>query len=250
MVGGRSVRTVDGNDIHSGQHLIEALPIGRSELLFDDGRHAAAVVVMDLKPECPCTTRDRLPDTSHPYDAQPLAPNAVAQHPGRRPAAPGFVVDEHSGAFSQTTRNREDQRHGHIGGILGQHPRRIRYRNTATQRRRNVDMIDAVSVVGDQLESVSGLAEYRRVDAVGHRGDEHIRALHCVRKLGDGQRPILEIKLRVEQFAHPRFNSVRQLARHHDKRPFAICHDSTLAGPQCRCQRRVILHLGLFNPAA
>ena len=50
-------------------------------------RDAAAVVVVDLQAEGAGAARHRLADAAHADDAEPLAPDAVAEHPGRRPAA-------------------------------------------------------------------------------------------------------------------------------------------------------------------
>ena len=82
------MRAVDGDDVHARQHLVEALPVGRLELLLDVLRDAAAVVIVDLQPERLGAARDRLADAAHADDAEPLAEDAVAEHPCRRPAAP------------------------------------------------------------------------------------------------------------------------------------------------------------------
>src|SRR6476646_7250636 len=85
------VRTIDRDDVHAGEHLIETLPIRRGQLLLDPGRNAAAVVVVDLQPKGAGAARHRLADPPHADDAEPLAPDAVAEHPGGRPARPRFV---------------------------------------------------------------------------------------------------------------------------------------------------------------
>src|SRR5262245_62667926 len=42
--------------------------------------------------------------------AEPLAPDAVAEHPGRRPAVPRLVFAQHRGALGQTARHGEEER--------------------------------------------------------------------------------------------------------------------------------------------
>src|SRR3974390_450283 len=99
VIGRRRMRTVDRDDVHTGKHLVEALPISGVELFLDSRRHPAAVVVMDLQTEGARSARHCLADPSHTDDAEPLAPDAVAEHPGWSPAAPMLVGGEHHRAF-------------------------------------------------------------------------------------------------------------------------------------------------------
>jgi hypothetical protein len=43
--------TVDGNDVHSADHLIKAFPIGRVERFLNLGAQAFAIMVVDLHAE-------------------------------------------------------------------------------------------------------------------------------------------------------------------------------------------------------
>ena len=43
----RCVRTIDRDDVHVGEHLVETLPIGRLERALDVLRHRAPVVIVD-----------------------------------------------------------------------------------------------------------------------------------------------------------------------------------------------------------
>ena len=88
MVGRRRVRAIDRHDIHARQHLVEAFPIGCVELLLDLRRHPSTVVIVDLQAEGARATRNRLADAAHADDAEALAPDAMTEHPGRRPAGP------------------------------------------------------------------------------------------------------------------------------------------------------------------
>ncbi len=91
--GRRRVRAVDRHDVHAHQHLVEALPIGRLQLLLQLGRDALAVVIVDLQAERLGALRHGLADAAHADDAEPLAENAVAEHPRRRPAGPVVLRD-------------------------------------------------------------------------------------------------------------------------------------------------------------
>ena len=82
-------------------------------------------MIVDLQAEGAGAARHRLADAAHADDAEPLAPDAVAEHPGRRPAGPFAVAGEHGRALGEPARHREDQRHGHVGGVFGEHARRV-----------------------------------------------------------------------------------------------------------------------------
>ena len=88
MEGRRRRGAIDRDDVHAGQHLVEALPIGRLQLVLDRRQHAVAVVVVDRQAEGLGAAGHRGADAAHADDAEPLAPDAAAEHPGRRPAGP------------------------------------------------------------------------------------------------------------------------------------------------------------------
>ena len=77
-------------------------------------------------------------------------------------------------------------------------------------------MVNAVAIIGDQLELVSGLAQHRGVDAVGHRGHQHVGALYGVGELCGRHGLVIEVELSVEEFAHARLDAIRKLARDDD----------------------------------
>src|SRR5215469_14908673 len=111
------MRAVDRDDIHTRKHLVEAVPVGCLECLLDLGRYAPAVVIVDLKAEGLGPLGDGLADAPHADDAEPLAEDAMAEHPGWGPATPLAVAGaEDRGAFGQSARHGNDQRHGHVGG--------------------------------------------------------------------------------------------------------------------------------------
>jgi len=139
MEGGGRVRAVDADDVHPREHLVEALPVGRLELVLERVRHAAPVVIVDREAEAARAPRHRRADPAHAENAQALAGDAVAEHPGRAPAQPLARVGD-ALALDQPPRHREDQRHGHVGGILGQHARRVRHGDAARIGGLDIDM--------------------------------------------------------------------------------------------------------------
>src|SRR5262249_35970974 len=131
MVGSWRVWAVDRHYVHAGQHLIEAFPIRCIELLLDLGRYPSAVVIVNLQPERAGPTRDGLSDSPHSDDAKSLAPDAMAQHPGRRPARPVLVSSQYMRAFYEPAGHRQDQGHRHVGGVFGTDARRVGDRYSA-----------------------------------------------------------------------------------------------------------------------
>src|SRR5215469_13509613 len=104
MIRRRRVRAIDGNDIHAREHLIEALPIGSVQFFLDLRRDPAAVVIVDFQTEGVRAARHRLTDPAQSDNAEPLAPNAVTEHPGRAPTGPLAVAGEHLCALGQAPR--------------------------------------------------------------------------------------------------------------------------------------------------
>jgi hypothetical protein len=183
---------------------------------------------MDLQAEGAGAARHRLPDAAHADDAEPLAADAMAEHPGRRPAVPGLAFGEHGGALDQPARHREDQRHRHVGGVLGQHFRCVGDGDAAGMRRRHVDIVDAVAEIGDQPELAVGRVDDVGVDVIGHRRHQHVGGAHGLGQLFRAHRRVVGIDPRIEQLAHARLDRVRQFSRHHNERLFPDRHHPSL----------------------
>ncbi len=224
MIGRRRMRTVHRDDVHPRQHLVEAFPIGRAELLGDNRRHGTAVVIVDLQTEGARPAGHGLADAAHADDAEPLAADSVAEHPGRRPSLPVLALGQNGGAFDQSPRHRQDQRHGHVGGVFGQHFRRVGHRDAARMRRSDVDIIDAVAEIGDHAQLAVGVFEDRLADHVGDGRHQHVGGAGRVRDLFRRHRRVVEIQPGVEQLAHPGLDRVRQLAGDDDERFFLDRH--------------------------
>ena len=182
----RRMRAIHRDDVHPRQHLVEAFPIGRAQLVSDARRHGSAVVVVDLQAEGMRPARHRLADAAHADDAEALAADAMAEHPGRRPAGPVLAFGEDGGALDQPARHRQDQRHGHVGGVFGQNLRRVGHGDAARMRRDDVDIVDAVAEIGDQSQLAVGLLENLLGDLVGNGRHQNIGGAH---RLGDLFRP-------------------------------------------------------------
>ena len=125
------MRTVDRDDVHAREHLVEAFPECRAEPALDLRVDGFAVVIMDLQAERLGAARHRLADAPHADDAQPLPPDAVSEHPRWRPAAKMLRL-QLLGAFDEATRHGQNERHRHVGGVFGQDARRIGDRNAAS----------------------------------------------------------------------------------------------------------------------
>ena len=163
--------------------------------------------------------RHRLADTAHADNAQPLAQQAVAQHPVRRPALePVFFQCRH--AFHQPARHRQDKRHGHVGGVFGQNARCVGDGDAFVGGGLDVDIVHAGAEIGDQFQVGTGLGDQGRIDAVGDGGNQDIGGGDCFRQPGRAHRRIFMIEPRIKQLAHAGFHRFGQLAGDDDKRLF------------------------------
>ena len=209
------MRAVDGDDIHPGQHLVEAVPIGRFQLFFDPGPDRLAVVIMDLQAEGFCPARDGLADPAHADDAEALAGQAAAQHPGRRPAIETAGIHDLR-AFIQAARHGKDQRHGDIGRVIGQHARRVGHGDAALDGALHVDIVHTGAKLGDEAQLLACARQKAAVDMVGHGGHQHIGGLHRLGQFFLCERVIVLIEAGVEQLLHPQFHRGRQFASDDD----------------------------------
>ena len=220
MIGRRRVRAVDRDDVHAGDHLVEAVPIGRLERLLDLGRDAPAGCDSGSAGRTPWPAWRR-PGRSRPM---PTMPSRLPKmrwpsiQVGDQPCQPLAPLLEHVGAFGQPARHRNDQRHGHVGGVFGQHARRIGDEDRAVPRRLQVDIVDAGAELGDQLEIGAGLAQHRPVDAIGNGRHQHIGDLDRVDQLFAREGLVFEIEPCVEKLAQPRLHHVGELARDDNER--------------------------------
>ena len=151
------------------------------------------------------------------------------EHPGGAPAGPIGLAGEHACALGQPPRHGENERHGHIGGVLGEDAGRIGHGDAALHRGGDVDVIDAVAEVRDQPQPLARLAEHGPVDLIGHRRHDDVGGLGGLDELRLGHGRVVRIEAGVEQFAHAHFDAVRQPAGDHDQRLLALCHCLPLA---------------------
>ena len=75
-----------------------------------------------------------------------------------------LAVGQDRGAFHQPARHRQDQGHGHVGGVLGQHAGRVGDDDAAAGGGGDVDIVDAGAEIGDQLQLRAGLGDQAGVD--------------------------------------------------------------------------------------
>ena len=137
---------------------------------------------------------------------------------GRAPALPLALLHQHP-ALGQPARHREDQRHRHVGGVLGEHARGVRDHDAALQRasprrygrsrRRSWR-----SAAGSGPAWARMRASIRSV-IVG----TSTSAPAIARPSASGrQRLVVGVQGDVEEFLHPRLDRRRQAAGHDDSR--------------------------------
>jgi hypothetical protein len=91
-------------------------------------------------------------------------------------------------------------------------------------RRGDVDIVDAVTEIGDHAQLVVGMLEHLLVDHVGDGRHQHVGSADRVRDLFRRHRRVVEVQPRIEQLAHPGLYRVRQLAGDDDERFFLNRH--------------------------
>ncbi|ENN84449.1 hypothetical protein RHSP_22289 [Rhizobium freirei PRF 81] len=225
MIRRRRRRAVDRNDVDAGEHLVEAVPIGRLQFVLRRRIDPLAIVIMDRKAECLGAAGNGGAYAPHADNADTLAVNASPQHPGRRPSGPfAGIIRQDAGTFRQPSRDGENERHGHVGGIFGQDIGRVGHGDAATSRSFDIDMIGAVGETGNQLHLRPGLIDQLSVDAVRHRGHQHVDRSDSLNEFGLGARTIVNVEFGIEELAHPRFHCIRQFARDVDFRFFLRRH--------------------------
>ena len=138
--------------------------------------------------------------------------SAVGLQPSQSPLL------HHDRPLGQAARHREDQRHRHVGGVLGEDARRVRHHDAALERGRHVDMVEARAVVRDQPQARAGLGEEPRVDAVGDRRDEHVGLGHRAGERLGRQRLVVGVERDVEELLHPGLDRCGQAPGHDDAR--------------------------------
>ena len=209
------VRAVDGDYVHPREHLIEAIPISRLQRIGHGAGDRFSVVIVHLHAERLGALGHGLTDPAHADDAQPLAAQPAPHHPGGRPAGETARL-HHVGAFHDPARGGKDQRHGHVGGVFGEHARGVGDNDALGVGGGHIDVIHPCAEIGDQFELGTGGGDDVRVDLVGDGGGQYVRARHSVHQLGRRHGPVFQIQLGVEQLPHPGFHRIGEFAGDHD----------------------------------
>ena len=74
------------------------------------------------------------------------------------------------------------------------------------ERRRDVDMVDAVAEIGDQLHLLAGLGDHAGVDLVGDGRHQDVGLADRLDEVALAHRLVFDVEARVEQFAHARLD--------------------------------------------
>ena len=219
MIGRGGMGAIHRQDVHAGQHLVEALPIGGLQLLLDGRRDTAAVVIVDRQAEGLGPAGDRLTDAAHADDAQPLSGDAPPQHPGGGPARP-VAAGDHMGSLDHAPRHGENQRHGHVGGILGEDARRIGDGDAPFDGGGHIDIVHPIAEIGDELQPLPRLFDERAVDPVGDGGHKDIGCRHGGGEIRRAHGGVRFIEARLEQLAHPGLDDLGEFSGDDDERFF------------------------------
>ena len=150
-------------------------PIGGLELGLGVGVEPPAVVANGPASRRACARRA----TACPIRPMPRMPNrrpptrppmkAVGAQPAQLPSCITAMP------FGHAAQDAEDQRHDHVGGVVGHHAGRVGHEDPPLPRSGHVDMIHARPVIRDQLQPVARLCQHARVDPVGDAGHQNYR---------------------------------------------------------------------------
>ncbi len=213
----RIARRVDGEDVDPRQHRVEIGIPGRAELGFEHVGQPMPVVIMDGEAEGAGAARHRLAYAAHADNAERLAADAMAEHAAWAPAGPLSRTHQLL-ALGEAARHRDDERHGHVGGVLGEHAGRVGHDDVAGSCCRERDMVHARAVIGDELQPLAGARDQRRVEIVGDGGHQHVAILHRRGQFGAAHPGVGGVEPDVEQLGHARLRLVGQGAGDDDAR--------------------------------
>jgi hypothetical protein len=152
-------------------------------------------------------------DPAHADDAEPPAAHPAADEGHRRPALPAARL-HHREPLGDAAGDRKDQRHRHVGGVLGHHARRVRDEDATLAGAGHVDMVHPGAVVGDELQLFARLRQQIGVDLLGQAGDEHVGPPHRGGKLLARHPAVGIAQFHVEKLPHPGLDDRRQASRH------------------------------------
>ena len=102
------------------------------------------------------------------------------------------------GALDHAPRDGQNQRHGHVGRVLGEDAGRIGDGDATLDGGGDINIIDAVAEIGDQPQLVPGLGEERAVDPVGDGGHQHVSRGYGGRELRSAHRRVRFIQAGLE----------------------------------------------------
>ena len=236
MIGRRRVRAIDRDDVHARQHLVEALPVGRVELLLDAAARRGGGC------DSGSAGRRRLARraTAWPMRPMPMMPSRLPQM--RWPSIQVGVQPVQSLSPVSTTAPSASRRGtARISAMVMSAVSSVSTPGVLVTVMPRCSAV-ATSILSTPLPKLAisfsfspDWLEHRGVDPVGHGRHQHVGDLHGLGELGLAHRLVVEVEPRVEQFAHARFHGVRQLARDHDQAascllPFAApCADQRTA---------------------
>ena len=146
----RRVRAIDRNNIRLAEQRVE-ISEARAELCLHPFRQAVAVVIDHADAKAVGAPCNRPANATHADDAKCLAVHTVAQHPAWLPAVPLAGTDELL-TLAQPTRDRQDQRHRHICGVLGQNARCVGDEDLAFARGVKINVIHPDTEIGDEFQ--------------------------------------------------------------------------------------------------
>ncbi len=146
--------------------------------------------------------------------------------------------------FHQPAGHREDKCHRHICGIFREDTGCVGDGNAALNRRRDVNVVDTISKIGDELELVPRFAQHRYIDAVGYGRHQDVGVFHRFGELALSHGLVVRVEAGVKKFPHTQLDRIGQLACHDDQRLLGFRHLLSIAaiGGTATMKRRFSPH--------
>ena len=159
-------RHVERDGVGSGEQVVQARLVAREP-------GVAPGVVEHGHAEAGGAPGDGLTDPAEADDPEGRAMDVVAEERVDPEAVP-FARAQRRFGVGRSSRGRQQQEEGDVGGRLIEHARRVADRHAQTRGGGHVDVVVADADVADRFEPARSAREDGLVDGVGDRADERV----------------------------------------------------------------------------
>ncbi|MCY1222511.1 hypothetical protein D9M72_346060 [compost metagenome] len=150
---------VQRHEVRSSQHILDRVQLPGAVAARFRRVDARAVVEDDIHVEAEMTAfGHRLADAAKADDAERLAGDLAADHVGRAPSGP-FAGPNLALPLARPARDCKQQRHGNVGGAVGQNTRCVGHDDIGGLGGRDVDVVVADAIISKDLRPEAAAGE-------------------------------------------------------------------------------------------